>query len=382
VLVGNVPPSPPIENTPSTWCGTSGFGCHEHLRSGYFGKNTPIPGNHHYSINPSRPGSEQNVHLLPHSGTTEYTGYGNVFPATHASSITGAHTGPGMGGPGMGGPGMGGPGMGGPGMGMGMGTGSHSGNPGTYVGSGTKSGVGHTGSYANTMLGPQPKVTVPHAAGPGEAPGYHSFGSEYSSANAMYVPHNVSQSVAGSSQASFYGHSKTFEFHHPLVEKKVLPEQILEPGLKGSASNAAALGREAQFVTGKGFLHSHSLRVANAMERAHVSGKTQSNFITSTNFEYGPAPHTHQPYGVAYATQTQRLPNAKPSGLAGQEQSYGWYAAAVDGQQRTAAGGSAYSMSGKRPHISKANFCDLFPDRCFFAPAPETQGIAGMYHSI
>jgi hypothetical protein len=54
---------------------------------------------------------------------------------------------------------------------------------------------------------------------------------------------------------------------------------------------------------------------------------------------------------------------------------------------------SAYAMDAahaktgskilRRPyHPAKAAYCDLFPDRCFFSPQPETQGMDGGYHSI
>ncbi len=69
------------------------------------------------------------------------------------------------------------------------------------------------------------------------------------------------------------------------------------------------------------------------------------------------------------------------------------YNASISRFNGSAVTGSAYAMDAKhaksgsriksRPyHPAKAAYCDLFPDRCFFSPEPETQGMDGGYHSI
>ncbi len=109
----------------------------------------------------------------------------------------------------------------------------------------------------------------------------------------------------------------------------------------------------------------------------------QVDFIMSHSIKYNGSGGGPQAYGVAYSTQTQRLPPAQPSGIAGQMADYHNYVLAL-GKHRGASSSSAASMTGQRrkKRDNQLEFCDLFPDRCYFAPAPETQGIAGVYHSI
>ncbi len=88
-------------------------------------------------------------------------------------------------------------------------------------------------------------------------------------------------SLVGSSQASFFGHHKAFEFNHPMTEKPILPEQILEPTMHGSASHAADLGKEANFVMGQSAsAQSQDMSVASALERAHASATSKVHHAT------------------------------------------------------------------------------------------------------